>query len=240
MIKPKLSILFFVFFVSDFSIKPTTLSSVSSKTYHTFSYVNFHAIHFLISADHFIFLSPKTKSTSCSIPIRKIKAQPVAAENVRMAYSLGCPQGVLVKTSSVLANTGVTHYSGENLLDDSAQTAWSEGEANNGIGAYIEFTLIDKISIVDRYLIENGYAKNKSTYSSCNRVKTLHLHVNEKEVAQIELADTFLPQEVNINPSGWQKIHLNKGDKLKFIIKEVYKGSDRDHTFLSTFTPLCK
>jgi hypothetical protein len=240
MIKPQLLTLFFSIFISTSTIEQHALLVNSFTKNHTFNYNNFSSELSSLKLNLFTSLFIKISAINSTIPIRKLKAQPLKAEDVRSAYSFGCPQGVIIKTSSTLPNTGVIQYSPENLLDDSAQTAWSEGDAGDGIGTFIEFSVIDKISIGDRYLVENGYAKNKSTYSSCNRVKTLQLNVNETEVAQIELADTFLPQAINLNPSGWQKININKGDKLKFIIKEIYKGSDRNHTFLSTFTPLCK
>ncbi|MCU0384239.1 MAG: hypothetical protein MUF68_09270, partial [Cyclobacteriaceae bacterium] len=159
-----------------------------------FAYIAFFSLFFNSARTNKQTDNPYANSNATITTVRKIKAQTLQADDIRMAYKFICPQGVVVKTSSVLASTGVVHYAGENLLDDSAQTAWSEGDTGDGIGAFVEFTIIDKISIGDRYLLENGYAKNKSTYSSCNRVKIMQLNVNENEVAQIELADTFLPQ----------------------------------------------
>jgi hypothetical protein len=149
-----------------------------------------------------------------------------------------CPQGVSVTTSSELPAQSTFQYKGTNLLDASNKTAWSEGVKGAGIGEWVEFTIIDRFIIGESYQVLNGYTKDKNSWTNNGRVKKLKCFVNGKAVAHIFLQDNMNFQSFTISPVWIKQLStFEKGDKIRFVIEEVYKGLKYNDTLLSQFVP---
>jgi hypothetical protein len=149
-----------------------------------------------------------------------------------------CPQGVSVRTSSELPPQSTFSYKAANLLDANNKTAWSEGVKGSGIGEWVEFTIADRFIIGESYQVLNGYTKDKNCWMNNSRVKKLKCFVNEKAVAYIILQDDMNFQSFTISPAWVQPlVTLEKGDKIRFVIEEVYKGLKYNDTLLSQFMP---
>lgn len=70
------------------------------------------------------------------------------------------------------------------------------------------------------------------------RVKKLKCSVNGKAVAYIILQDDMNFQSFTISPAWIKQLPtLEKGDKIRFVIEEVYKGLKYNDTLLSQFVP---
>ncbi len=165
--------------------------------------------------------------------------------------------------SSALPNKSGLTYSAENLLVDfdydERDYAWCEGVPGDGIGEFVEISRVliepfydyeEYIKETDNFLeiskplpqgvqkpfqydclcIVNGYAKNNETWKNNNRVKTLALYVDGTYYGDIQLEDTIKPQYI---PLPDVESALFKETKFKFVIKEVYKGSQFDDTCLT-------
>jgi len=149
-----------------------------------------------------------------------------------------CPHGVSVTASSELPSATALSYKASNVLDENNKTAWSEGMKGSGLGEWIEFTITSAFYIGESYQLQNGYVKDKTSWMNNNRVKKLKCFVNGKLLALILLNDVMDYQSFSIKPA-WFKINntFKKGDKIRFIIEEIYKGIKYDDTLLSHFVP---
>lgn len=149
-----------------------------------------------------------------------------------------CPHGVSVTASSELTSQGSNNYRPKNILDTDDKTAWSEGVKGSGIGEWIEFTIKENYRIGDSYQIKTGYTKDPTSWVNNNRVKKLKCVVNGKAIGFIILNDSDQYQMFNITPVWFKnKIEFKKGDKIRFVIEEVYKGKKFDDTLISYFVP---
>lgn len=146
-----------------------------------------------------------------------------------------------LKVSSTLSSNSF-NYNSTNLTDDDKNTAWVEGNENNGIGEYIEFEYTYDMQYIDaaegackykdEFFIVNGYQKNEITWSNNNRVKKMKLYVNNTLFCYIILLDQMGTQSIKLN---FIKL-LNKKKntiKMKFEVAEVYKGEKYNDTAIS-------
>lgn len=150
-----------------------------------------------------------------------------------------CAQGVTVVSSSELTSEGKFSYNVNNLLDENETSAWSEGVKGNGIGEWIEFTISAQFLIGESYHINNGYSKDKNSWRNNGRVKKMKCLVDGKPVAYITLQDDMTAQSFTISPPWYnQSFQLQKGDKIRFVIEEVYKGLKYEDTLITQFIPI--
>jgi len=130
-------------------------------------------------------------------------------------------------------------YNPENAHDMDVTTAWVEGDADYGIGAYLEYEFdtreMDYIGEDHTYAIydiciANGYKKSKRLWEANSRVKTLKMYVNGEPFALLELLDIFEFQTISV-----PKIPLpQKGLlTLRFEIVEVYPGTKYKDTAIT-------
>jgi len=155
------------------------------------------------------------------------------------------------KTKSTLQSQGQNNYKIENIHDLDLTTAWIEGNSDYGIGAsfIIEFDwkedyegfgkVYNFYGVVE---IFNGYCKSEKHWAENSRIKTLKMYYNDNSVCLIELVDTWQYQrldlrkffkEPNLFPNA--DIDAKDGDKLRFEIIDVYKGTKYKDTGLSEF-----
>ena len=134
-------------------------------------------------------------------------------------------------------------YSIKNIIDERPETAWVEGKNDSGINEfitigmseYIESDRVEDDYIYGSYKIEkigiiNGYAKDENTYKQNNRVKKLLLKCNnefsETHYRLYTLKDTMAMQYIEFDKPIFM-------DRIKFTIRDVYKGSKWDDTCIS-------
>lgn len=155
------------------------------------------------------------------------------------------------KASSTLPNQGDINYKIKNIHDLDLTTAWIEGKPDYGIGESftIEFNWKEDYEgfgkVYNFYgVIEifNGYCKSEKHWVENSRIKTLRMYFNDQPVCLIELNDTWQYQRLDLRkffkeptffPDG--PLEPKDGDKLKFEILEVYKGTKYKDTALSEF-----
>jgi hypothetical protein len=149
-----------------------------------------------------------------------------------------CGYGMSIKASSELAPQGSSNYKAVNMFSSDTKTAWSEGDAGDGTGQWIEFTLKEDFHFGFNYIIQNGFAKSLNLWKANNRVKKFTVHVNDKPFATVLLQDSDKYQSFNIKPNWINPVgDLNVGDRVKFVIDEIYKGEKYNDTVITYFEP---
>ena len=177
------------------------------------------------------------------------------------SYMCDGPPSENIKASSTLAPQGKVKYLASNVCDDNPNTAWVEGNADYGIGEYLEFKDWGPrgngtISIL------NGYQSSKASWENNSRVKKIKVSINGKDYCIIELSDVMgvqtidLPsnllnilqgesKEVNSDsevPEGAASVNDGSGKivysipftgTLRFTIMEVYPGLKWKDTAIS-------
>jgi len=147
-----------------------------------------------------------------------------------------CSFGFSAIASSTL-NAPDTTYAIKNIQDYNDATAWSEGNPNNGVGEWIEFTNKEGFEQGDVFNMQNGYIKNPDVWKANNRIKRMAAYYNDKLIAYVNLADITQYQSFSIEPSWRHGIAFKKGDKFKFVIEEIYKGEKYDDTLITYLAP---
>lgn len=153
-------------------------------------------------------------------------------------YEFTCPTIVSARASSTLTSQGNNTYEVSHLLDYSREAAWVEGGDGDGLGQWVEFTIKRERggegSFWGGFQLVNGYGKNPTTWKSNNRVKRLQVLVNDTPIAIVELKDVFNYQRFKLPSHEW-----NVGDRIRFVILSVSKGTKYNDTVLSDFNPAC-
>jgi hypothetical protein len=145
-----------------------------------------------------------------------------------------CHDGYQVAASSELKPSSSVNYGVNNILRDD-DVVWSEGKAGDGVNEWIEFSLTGDFLIGNSYQLRNGYVKSASLWKANNRVKKFDVVLNDKTIATVTLLDIQGYQSFNIIPPFIKDLDVKKGDKIKFVIREIYKGEKYDDTVISYF-----
>ncbi len=134
-----------------------------------------------------------------------------------------------IKSSSSLAPKGGKTYAASNVCDDDPSTAWVEGNADHGIGEYLDIDMVPmgtgEISIL------NGYQSSKSTWENNSRVKKMKVSIDGKDHCTIELADVMGVQQFTI--PNKDRLSYKAGNIIRFTILEVYPGAKYKDTAIS-------
>ncbi len=115
-------------------------------------------------------------------------------------------------------------YDIDNIFDDDDNTAWVEGAEGDGIREWIQFDFYKEYKVA-RIDIISGYSKSRSIFKTNNRIKNLEILLSDGSTLNLDLKDTMDRQQIEIEP------HVTKS--IKFIIKDVYKGSKYEDTCIS-------
>ena len=153
--------------------------------------------------------------------------------------------------STTLKSQADNNYKIENIHDLDLTTAWIEGNDDYGIGESfsIEFSFKEHYEgfgkVYNFYgIIElfNGYCKSEKHWAENSRIKRLKMFFNEIPACFIELADTWEYQRIDLrkffkepNSFPHAPFEVKDGDKLRFEIVDVYKGTKYKDTALSEF-----
>jgi len=142
-----------------------------------------------------------------------------------------------IKASSELHENNRINYSPKNAHDFDKNTAWIEGKSDYGIGEFIEYVFDFSENKdyngnlgITKLIIANGYKKDKQTWGNNSRIKQMEVYLNDAIYCTVNLIDSFEIQTVEI---GLVKFPPNQLTKLKFKIKEVYKGKKYKDTAIS-------
>jgi hypothetical protein len=161
----------------------------------------------------------------------------------------------LVYASSTKASQGKHSYDITNIQDNNLNTAWVFELRSISEDCYFEFnfnfpkntTYAGAYQFQGICSVFNGYCKSLKTWTENARVKRLLVYYNDKPVCYVNLLDTWHFQEFDISKffrNNRNKKNLNakyeisSGDKLKFKVIEIYKGSKFSDVAISEF--LCE
>jgi hypothetical protein len=156
--------------------------------------------------------------------------------------SLGCAMGWQTKASSHLQPQGNNRYDVKNIGDYRVNTAWIEGVKGYGIGETITYTFtkedfdkahIEKQINFNGFMVLNGYCKNKKTWKENSRVKKILIEHNNQPLYAAILHDSMKVQLIQFD-----SVYLQRGDKVKVTILEVYPGDKYQDTAISELVPL--
>jgi hypothetical protein len=194
----------------------------------------------LLLATFFAYMNATLAQTKNTLPNIKAKApktkymdwgkEPVESQDgptdTWSWHSMMCdgPQPDKTKASSTLVAQGKVKYLANNVCDDNPNTAWVEGNADYGIGEYLEFK--EWGAMGDGTIsILNGYQSSKASWENNSRVKKFKVTVNGKDYCTLELSDVM----------GIQTFILsnNKSGTIRFTIMEVYPGLKWKDTAIS-------
>jgi hypothetical protein len=201
--------------------------------------MNIHKTTLLLLVVFFAYTYPAIAQTKATLPNIKAKApktkymdwgkEPIVPQDgppdTWTWTQMMCdgPQPDNTKASSTLAPQGKVKYLASNVCDDNPNTAWVEGNADYGIGEYLEFK--DWGAMGDGTVsILNGYQSSKASWENNSRVKKLKVTVNGKDYCTLELSDVM----------GVQSFVLpNNSGTIRFTIMEVYPGLKWKDTAIS-------
>lgn len=122
----------------------------------------------------------------------------------------------------------------QNCLDNNMKTAWMT--PGNGKNDMIEFIIDigddDKTKNILLFEIAffNGWRKDYQTWQNYSRIKKMSLSINDIPYAEINLADTYKHQYVDMEKYKIDKTHRFR---FRFKILEIYPGKTHQQVALS-------
>jgi hypothetical protein len=165
------------------------------------------------------------------------------------------PISNLIIASSTKPPEGKASYNIKNIQDSNLNTAWVFEPNDSTNNSYFEFTFKfpSNTSYAGAYQFSgicnvfNGYCKSLKTWTENSRIKKLLFYYNSEPVCYVTLIDTWHFQEFDL--SQFFKDHRNRkhlnakyeirnGDKLRFKVIDIYKGSKFKDVAISEF--LCE
>lgn len=146
-----------------------------------------------------------------------------------VACSAG-PDGVRYCATSVLGSIKGNHYDPSMLFDGQEDTAWVEGEAEDGIGESVTLEFGHARRLVG-FEIGNGYNKDQRTWSNNSRVRGYELAFSDGRTVSGELPDRRGTQIVEFAAPV-------ATSRLSFTIRGVYRGARYRDTAISEFWPI--
>lgn len=146
-----------------------------------------------------------------------------------VACSAG-PDGVRYCATSVLGAIKGNHYDPSMLFDGRGDTAWVEGDAEDGIGETVtlEFGRVRRLA---GFEISNGYDKDQRIWSSNSRVRAFDLHFPDGRSLAGEL-----PDRRGVNRIEFAAPVATSAFSL--TIREVYRGTRYRDTAISELRPI--
>jgi len=151
-----------------------------------------------------------------------------------------CPDLVDVTASSTLAPQGEHSYDAEQLLDGDLGQAWVEGKKGLGEGEWVELKLRPfdsaEVRFTGEFTVFDGLSSSEATWRANSRVKRLRVSINGTVVGEAELADQRYLQHIAL-PEGQA---LRAGDRVRFEVVSVTRGTKYEDTALSELVPQCQ
>lgn len=150
---------------------------------------------------------------------------------------------------SVATSIETTKYPKSNLSDMNLETAWVA--PNGGIGEWIEFTFKEKEFYSTGFTLVNGYIKNETMYKENNRIKKILIQVKNRQQEGYNEGIVMELEDIAYEPVFFENLvchsywidaysyandyeeDLEKVEKLKITILEVYPGTKYNDTCIS-------
>jgi hypothetical protein len=165
------------------------------------------------------------------------------------------PLSNLVYASTTKRGEEKISYDIKNIQDYNLNTAWvfESGDIANGCYFEFKFNFPPNTAYAGAYQFQgignvfNGYCKSPKTWTENARVKKLLVYYNDIPICYVTLLDTWHFQEFDLSKFFRNyrdkknlnaKYEIKNGDKLKFKIIDIYKGSKFSDVAISEF--LCQ
>lgn len=159
-----------------------------------------------------------------------------------------------INSSSQKKSTKSISYNAKNLQDYNLNTAcvFNNDSVSNRYFEF-KFEFLQNTSYAGAYQFHgicnvfNGYCKSLKTWTENARVKTLLVYYNDKPICYVTLKDTWHFQDFDISKFFKNKrdkkylaarYEIKNGDRLRFKIIDVYKGTKYTDVAISEF--LCE
>ena len=133
-------------------------------------------------------------------------------------------------SSSHLTPSKVASYGPGNaeIFDASNQNvAWCEGAKGNGVGEWLELSVINGGALVKTLTIANGYQKSKTAFYANARAKEIRIEMDSGLRVTTTLKDRFGQQVITFG--DWQDM-----TKVRITILSVYAGEKYQDTCLTS------
>lgn len=173
----------------------------------------------------------------CEIPISKLMPYMTAKAKKMIKDSEGkrnvSKKLRVIKVYSLADNLPATQnntYGLTNMFDGNDATCWAhriknDAEYNSAIPFGVSISL--KYKRIDKIVIHNGYAKNKTTYLNNSRPKTIFL-ANKKPASASDYSCRFLTTDLNDTMAPQTIVVMNgtiDSTSMLFLgVEDIYKG----------------
>lgn len=131
---------------------------------------------------------------------------------------------VVVSADSFLVdNTNIGfNYEAGMVMDQDFSTAWCSekgGKSGELTMDFADYVQADKVGILP------GFGRDENIYSKNNRIKSLGVTFDEGEEQIFDFDDSYRMHFVDLNEAKFKKV--------KFVVKDIYKGSKYNDTCIS-------
>ena len=182
-------------------------------------------------------LAKERATGACAAPTAETKVAAAPTSKLRAVRSPArdgvCEKGpfdVTYCTSSMLKPIKANYYTPGMMFDGRRETAWVEGEADDGLNETITLHFGGE-KLLAGFEIINGYDKDQKTWSNNSRVHTLDATTSDGATLSVELQDVRGASRFEFNPpvkSSW----------LELRIKGVYRGAKFKDTAIAELYPI--
>lgn len=180
-------------------------------------------------------LAKERAASACAAPkTEQVASAPSVATATRSAARDGtCETGpfdVDYCASSVLKSAKAIRYEPSMMFDGNRETAWVEGEADNGINETLTLHF-GAARMLSGFEIINGYDKTQKIWEANARVKSLDATTSDGQTLTVSLQDVRGASRVDFRPPI-------RTDWLELRIRDVYPGAKYKDTAISELYPV--
>ena len=179
-------------------------------------------------------LAKERSIAACAAPSsEKVASAPVITATRSLPKTGVCEPGpfdVDYCASSVLKPIKANHYNPGMMFDGTRETAWVEGDKEDGVGETLSLHFGRERTLVALEII-NGYDKDQRTWGNNSRVKMLEATAANSPHLSIQLQDVRGSSRVDFTPPL-------KTSYLELQISEVYPGTKYKDTAISELYPI--
>jgi uncharacterized caspase-like protein len=179
-------------------------------------------------------LARERMKTACAAPeTQQVASAPAATVTRSVTKDGACEEGPFEVTycaSSVLKPQKTNRYDPSMLFDGNRDTAWVEGEAEDGLNETVTLHFNSERMLAGFEII-NGYDKDQRTWSNNARVASMEATTSDGKTLEVSLQDVRGSSRVDFNPpirSSWLELRL----------KDVYPGTKFKDTAISELYPI--
>lgn len=129
------------------------------------------------------------------------------------------PLKITASASSIRLAVQANTYYASNAMDGKRATAWIEGADGAGLGEWIRFDF-DREIVLHRILWQPGYFKSPAIWAENNRLSAVTAYFSDGSSRELTFSNRMESQKKDVGSvrTRW----------VRFVIKDVYYGSDPD------------